>query len=198
MSLFKGLLVGLGTILFIGPVFFVILKNTLKSGKIAGLYISIGILISDLAYIVIYKYSFYETIKPYLDNNYIYWIFSISLFTIGVLNITKSTNPLNNTKIYKNNIFVLFSKGFLINFLNPFVLLFWLGIFKYNTSQYDNLDQNLFLVGMLLGILIVDLLKILFSHYLKTFLNQKHLAITYKIIGLLFIVFSFYILHLTI
>jgi len=194
MSLLEGLLLGLSSILFIGPVFFVILKNTLSYGKMAGLYISIGILTSDLVYILLYKFTLYNILERFLSTNYTYWVFALLLSTMGILNLFKKTTSSDTVNPFKNNVFILFSKGFLINFINPFVFLFWLGVFKYNTSKFDEFDQNIFLTGSLIGIFIIDILKVLFSYYLKTFLTSKHLSRIYKIIGILFIGFSVFII----
>lgn len=196
MSILEGLLLGLGSILFIGPVFFVILQNTLTYGKLAGLYISIGILISDLIYMVFYKFIIFDSIEQYIDSPIFYWIFAVILTIMGIVNILKKANESPKVKTFKNNPLILVSKGFLINFVNPFVLVFWLGVFKYINHKFDDTNQYLFLLSALIGIFIIDIVKVLFSSYLKKFLNPKTLQITHKFIGVIFLFFSVYmILH---
>ena len=196
MSLIEGFLLGLGSILFIGPVFFVILKNTLEYGKLAGFYISIGILFSDFVYMVLYKYFLYDSIEKYLDTTYTYSLFALILFVMGVANILKKSKENSKVHLFRNNPITMFSKGFLINFVNPFVFLFWLGVFKYSSEKFDNFNQLLFLGSSLVGIFIIDMVKVLFSAVLKKYLNSDTLLLLYKIIGFIFISFSLYIVFL--
>ena len=48
MAILTGILLGLGTMLFVGPVFFYLLKSTLESGFKAGIAVALGIILGDV------------------------------------------------------------------------------------------------------------------------------------------------------
>lgn len=187
MSFIEGLLLGLGTIVFIGPVFFVVLNSTLKHGKLAGIYVSIGILLSDMLYIALYKLALYSTIENFLNNSAMPFLFVGILFSLGLANLLKKPTALSLIS-FDNHFIVQLTRGFSINFFNPFVAVFWLGACKYIASKYNETDQWIFLGASLVGIFLIDLLKVFFSGILKSFLTPKTLIIIHKIIGILFLV----------
>lgn len=187
MSFIEGLLLGLGTIVFIGPVFFVVLNSTLKHGKLAGIYVSIGILLSDMLYIALYKLALYSTIENFLNNSAMLFLFVGILFSLGLANLLKKPTALSLIS-FDNHFIVQLTRGFSINFFNPFVAVFWLGACKYIASKYNETDQWIFLGASLVGIFLIDLLKVFFSGILKSFLTPKTLIIIHKIIGILFLV----------
>ena len=188
MSYFEGFLLGLGTIVFIGPVFFVVLDNTLKYGKLAGFFVSIGILLSDISYIILYRKALFKSIEPYIDGAYTYLVFIAILVTLGISNLWKPVAKTPRGKTFKNHFLVQISKGFSINFLNPFVALFWVGVFKYTSLKFTNAEQFNFLCASLLGIFLIDMLRVLFSSIIKTYLTPKVLKTTHQIIGALFLI----------
>lgn len=193
MSFIEGLLLGLGTIVFIGPVFFVVLNSTLKHGKLAGIYVSVGIIISDIAYILLYKLALFNVIEKLINTTYAYYLFVIVLISFGLANLLKKHTPLPLIKT-DNRFIIQLSSGFGINFFNPFVAVFWLGTFKYISLKYTEYEQWSFLGAALLGIFLIDLLKVFFSGFLKSHLTHKALNLIYKIIGGLFVLFGIILL----
>lgn len=193
MSFIEGLLLGLSTIVFIGPVFFLILQNTLAYGKLAGLYIALGILLSDIVYILLFKYSLYEHLNTITNSKYFYWGFSLLLFIAGISSMLKKKNTVG--KLLKNNPTILFAKGFLINFVNPFVFLFWLGIYNYVQNKFpSNTEQLSYFTAAMISVLAIDIVRILFSSHLKKRLTDTILKKLNFGIGVLFICLSIYLL----
>ena len=48
MAILEGYLVGLAMVIFVGPVFFTLLQNTLERGRLAGIMVALGIIVSDV------------------------------------------------------------------------------------------------------------------------------------------------------
>jgi threonine/homoserine/homoserine lactone efflux protein len=81
-----------------------------------------------------------------------------------------------------------FTKGFVVNFVNPFVFTVWFGYITIAQNKYDDYnDQVLFLTAALIGIFSTDILKAAFAHLLKIFLRIDWLTRIYKIIGIILI-----------
>ena len=51
MEIITGILLGLSTLLFIGPVFFYLVKSTLEEGIYAGISVALGIILGDIIYV---------------------------------------------------------------------------------------------------------------------------------------------------
>ena len=67
-------------------------------------------------------------------------------------------------KITKLKYVSFFSQGFLINFINPFVFVVWIGLIGYGQSQYGfSTNLFLFLGAILAGIFGTDLTKVYFA-----------------------------------
>jgi threonine/homoserine/homoserine lactone efflux protein len=190
MDLLEGYLIGLGMIIFIGPVFFLLISSTLKGGYIAGLMVAIGIVISDLICVILCMYGL-APLLTHPDSHF--WLAitgSILLVGIGVKYIlTKHTHQEENMILYSHHQFSFFVKGFLINFVNPFVVMVWMGVIKY-TEQRVGGNSILFLSGTLLGIFSTDLLKVVLAKRIKQFINPSTLQWIYRVFGVIMIAFG--------
>ncbi len=81
----------------------------------------------------------------------------------------------------------LFLKGFLVNSLNPFVLLLWIGI----AAQVNYATENttlLFYAGMLSTVMFGDLVKIFFANSISQKMKPKHLSMIRAIGGVILII----------
>ena len=191
MALLTGLLLGLGTLLFIGPVFFYLLKSTLESGFKAGVSVAMGIILGDVLCLGIALFGTTEFIaKPI----FIFWASllggSILLF-LGLKYVLKpNLNISVEGQIQKRSLWVYGINGFLINFVNPFVFAVWFGFVSYTEALYDH-DTALFsLLVSLVVIFSTDVLKALFAERISRLIEPKKLKNTFRVFGILMICFS--------
>lgn len=194
MALFKGYLLGLGFVIFLGPVFFYLLKCTLDAGFKSGLAVALGIVFADFTCIVICSLgaiAFFENSKNQ------FWIGIIGAFILLFLGLKFIFKPnilapsKEKIKLSKTNYFSFFSQGFLINFINPFVFIVWISIIGLAKVEYGTTnDLFMFLGAVLLGIFSTDMLKVLLAHRIKKFLSPSHLINVYRVFGIILLVFS--------
>ena len=80
-------------------------------------------------------------------------------------------------------------KGFLLNFINIGVLVFWLGIIIIVGPSLDNEPNRMitFFSAMLSAYLATDILKILLAKQLRKYLTPYRIHWTKKILGILLI-----------
>jgi threonine/homoserine/homoserine lactone efflux protein len=92
--------------------------------------------------------------------------------------------------VTKGDYFNLFIKGFLLNFINIGVLVFWLGVIIIVGPNLDNNPQRmtLFFSTMIGAYFITDLVKILLAKQLKYRLTPKRVHYVKKVIGLILII----------
>ena len=184
-------------ILFIGPVFFYLFKTSLVNGRIGGFFVALGVIVGDGIYVLICYYGFASIILSFLGETYLALCGSIILVALGIRYVLKRDEQLDEL-ILKNessNAW-FFIKGFLINFINPFVFLVWIGLTTYSNTKYTTqTDITIFLLAILLGIFLTDLTKVLLANKLKYFLDPKKIRLIYKILGLVLIGFGLRLLY---
>jgi len=192
MYFLEGFLLGLGMVVFIGPVFFLLLSTTLQFGQVPGFLVALGIIVSDILCVVICNYGLAKFIT---HPNSAFWISmtgAILLAGIGIKYIgTSKVNTEPNNSFNRYSYLTFFTKGFLVNFVNPFVFMVWIGVIKY-TGQTAQRNENafLFLLGSLLGILSTDLLKVVLAKQIKKFIQPHTLQWIYRIVGMILIGFG--------
>ncbi len=85
-----------------------------------------------------------------------------------------------------------FARGFLINGLNPNILVFWVGVISSISARYQNATPsiNYFMVGTLLTVLTADLTKALMARRLKHYLTDQIIRIMNIVVGIIMIGFG--------
>jgi threonine/homoserine/homoserine lactone efflux protein len=195
MYIIEGFLIGLLTLFVIGPVAFILVNATVKSGLKSGFNVSLGIFLGDAIYASLIAFFGLSVIQGnHFLNNYLSIIGFVILFGFGLSYLFKTKNislknkPTNFTHIQN------FTKGFSVNFFNPFVLGFWVLIAKYGFEKYQD-KGTYFLLSLVFGILVIDIVKVFLAKKLTPLLNSKKIFLIYKISGILMILFSFRILY---
>lgn len=190
MSFLHGLLAGLAMIIFIGPVLFTLLQAGLKYGFKGGMAVALGIIVSDIIAVVI---CYYGAIPFFKDGYNQFWIAiggGILLMAMGVKYLWKPNYfQGDGMGLGARDFSNLFSKGFLVNFVNPFVFLVWIGLIGYAQEEYPG-DDRIYISGALLGIFLTDSIKAFFAGKLRPLLAPQRLRRIYWVFGILLILFG--------
>ncbi|TAE16083.1 MAG: hypothetical protein EAZ95_07970, partial [Bacteroidetes bacterium] len=88
----------------------------------------------------------------------------------------------------------LFWQGVLLNILNPFVYLFWLGISSFISANFSLIGGLVFLSGIILTVLSTDLLKSYIANLLSNILTDKVIVMIDRIAGIVLMFFGVYLL----
>ncbi len=194
MPIIQGLLLGFGTAFLLGPVFFTLLKNALKFGKIAGIATALGIVFSDIVVILICFIATAPLIESIKTEPLVKILGSSILLIMGIRlifwpaeNYEGSSSTANNS--FKNHL-KCFVQGFLVNGVNPFVFVVWIGFVSIGQSKYDQSDLLFFITSILSGIFLTDILKSIFASRILPYLAPKYLKKAYFIIGILLLSFA--------
>ena len=179
-------------VVFIGPVFFTLLKSTLKYGMAGGMTVAAGIFASDVLCVVLCSFG---AIPFFKNPENQFWLAiggSAILLGLGLKYLLKPVVNIESSDIPKAAHYTaFFAKGFVVNFVNPFVFLVWIGVIGFGRMEYGfTIDLILFLAAALLAILLTDMLKALFAHRLKAFISPEYLKNIYRVIGIALIGFG--------
>ena len=210
-----------------GPAFITLIQTSIQRGFRSAAWFAMGVFLNDVLMVVLCVLS---TIQVTADskNSLEMFLFSLGagliLIIFGVFTSNKKVKEDNfkgikertneiideNREKFKNNDdtprwFVFLGKGFILNILNPFVWIFWLGtvavtagkmkdypLFNGYLDQYNTLKTLLFFAIVLGTSLSCDLLKAKGASFLKKFFNPKRIKIMNKIIGWGLVLFGLY------
>ena len=192
MSFIEGYIWGLGMIIFIGPVFFTLLKSALNYGFWPGMMVVFGIFLSDVLVVVLCSFGAIPFFKDPANQFYLGMVGSVVLFGLGLKYLLRpNVNVDADLKLKAGHYTAYFVKGFAINFINPFVFLVWIGIIGFAQGKYGvGEDLWLFLAAVLLGILTTDTVKVIFADRIKVLISPKFLLRAYQFIGIILIGFA--------
>lgn len=177
----------------IGPVFFVLLETAATKGFRAALTFDIGVIIADIVFIVVAYLSSYQLLEN-LSNQPGLYVFGGAILIVYGLTIylkkpTRDALDPNRAKVKKGGYLQLFIKGFLLNFINIGVLVFWLGVLIIVGPTVENDGDRLlgFFIGMIGAYLVTDLGKIILAKQLKRYLTPRRIFKVKKVLGLILI-----------
>lgn len=178
----------------IGPVFFVLLETSVIKGFRAAIAFNLGVIIADVFFIAVAYFSSFQLLEN-LSNQPGLFVFGGMILTVyGVIIFIKKEKKEAITAmkivIPKKNYLRLFIKGFLLNFINVGVLVFWLGVIIVVSPSLEN-DSTRFITffGTMIGTyFITDVFKILLAKQLKSKLTPSRIIKVKKLLGLILII----------
>jgi len=177
--------------IIIGPVFFVLLETGATKGFRAALCFDLGVIIADGLFILIAYFSSFQLLENLSNQPGLYVFGGVILLVYGITTFLKKQQkkletPLKGSKGYLN----LMVKGFLLNFINIGVLVFWLGVVIVVGPSVNNDPKRivLFFTTMIASYLFIDIIKILLAKQLKRKLTPERTHYIKKGLGIVLIV----------
>jgi threonine/homoserine/homoserine lactone efflux protein len=195
-GLLSGILLGLTMAIMLGPALFSLLQTSIRRGFRYGMFLAIGIIISDFVLVAL-SYLGVSAIITKPGNTIIFGLIGgIIMILFGVFTFRKKTRieTVNAedtlTAVAPKKTWKFIAKGFLLNFANPFLLIFWMGWMAYigNTYGPHSIETLFFFAGTLTTVFATDLLKCFIAGKIKKYLKPKLITIVNYILGLVLIV----------
>lgn len=196
---FNGILFGLIVTVLIGPVFFSLIQTSIEKGIKSGISMAVGISLSDAVYI----FLVYLGVSPYLDDDRFRMALGVAggliMFCFGIYSIIK---PVPQRVVHqdikgKNNALKQVAKGFMLNGINPFVLIFWVGMVSMGSVNYEYSTSQIifFFCGILSTVFTTDIIKAYIAHKLRHIVTERFLRIMNRIVGIALFVFGLKLFH---
>ncbi|GAB5473146.1 MAG: LysE family transporter [Maribacter sp.] len=180
----------------IGPVFFVLLETSAIKGFRAAIVFDFGVLVADVIFITVAYFSSFQLLENLSNQPGLYVFGGVILLVYGITTFVKKDSKKKARETEEKSIQVskgylgLFVKGFLLNFINIGVLVFWLGVIIVVGPSVNN-DPNrirVFFGSMLLAYFITDVFKILLAKQLKRKLTSERILIIKKGLGVILVI----------
>jgi threonine/homoserine/homoserine lactone efflux protein len=202
----SGFILGLTLAVLVGPAFFTLLQTSINHGFRIGMYLALGIFFSDLTLVSL---SFLGASQVISGEKYriafgiiggiILIVYGAYTFLKKVISYTyKEENGENNIikKIHAPQPILYMIKGYFLNLINPFLLIFWVGVMSFVTAEYNSktIDILIFFSVALATVLATDFLKCFVANQIKRFLSRKILSFMNHALGILLIGTGIYLI----
>jgi threonine/homoserine/homoserine lactone efflux protein len=184
----KGIFTGLFLSVFVGATFFMLIETSMTRGFKAALWFDSGVIVCDTALIFI-VYFFAAWINDTLvDNTYFNLAGGLIFIAFGV-NYIFSRQRNDSPHQLKSRNLRLFMNGFLINLMNPSVVLFWLGTMALTLSSFKFSGHETFVyyASALIVMALFDIAKAYFAYRISNFIKARILRIIYILSGVMMI-----------
>ena len=192
----QGLITGIILTLSFGAGFFALVQTSILRGYKKGLLIALGAILSDTLFIGIsvFATSFVSEELPKFAST-IKAVALVAFLFLGIRTILKSSKLIRSSDQGGRPNYFYVSKGFILNIVNPLVLITWLGITLYleSTLQYGVKELAVFFAMVLIGTFGSQSAVCIFSHKIKAYLSDQFIHRMNIIIGVLFIIIGLFI-----
>lgn len=192
----KGVFSGIVLACLIGPVFFTLLQTSIERGFSSGVFVAIGISVSDSLYILISYFGLTRFIEATNFRHYMAYGGGVILLLFGLYYLFVKSRKLaryDPKNIGNASGLRLAAKGFIINGLSPMVLFFWLATVGVATTQlgYGSTRQALiFFASIVLTVFTTDVLKAKLADKLRGLVTPGVIRIMNIVLGLVMVVFA--------
>ncbi|RYD57445.1 MAG: lysine transporter LysE [Sphingobacteriales bacterium] len=182
-AIIKGLAIGLFMAISVGPTLFAVIKYSLNHSYRAGLAFIAGVSFSDIMYVTIANVaaSWLEELNEH--KRYIAYGGAIILIIVGLMGVLRKHKPpkSSDTKITISNgkLFRIFGSGFLINTINPGVIITWLAAVTASADEGTLYRVVLFGTCLVL-ILVIDIAKVFLADTIRRKLTARRIMLLQK------------------
>jgi threonine/homoserine/homoserine lactone efflux protein len=192
----QGIVLGLILSALIGPVFFLLIKTSMKNGFKAALIMELGIISSDAFCIFLSYIGMASIFNNPLYKSYFIIIGSAVLMVFGVSTFLSHKKINSESDLIKSSNTKLILKGFFFNISNPSALFFWIGTVGLAVTQFANSVSKIivYFLSTLLTVFALDLLKAYSAKAINEKINDYTLGIITKIAGIGIFLFGLYLI----
>ena len=201
--LLKGILLGFSLSFLVGPLLFTLVQAAIERGQKAGLAVAAGIWISDLFFVFAVLF-FVERIQDFTGgpdfSKKAGLVGGLLLIGFGLANFfKKSASGFHAGLPSRASLATHFSKGFLINCVNPFNVFFWLGITGtvIVPNGWSPNETLVFFAGMLGTLVAMDVSKVFLAKKIGQWLSAAHIQKVRFFIGMILTIFGIVLIYRT-
>lgn len=200
-SLKDGVLLGLPLAISIGPAFFALLQTSIRYGFNTAAALATGIIVSDIVCVFVA----YQGANSWFSNPDIKGAIGLTggvvLIIFGTFNFFAKPKDYggsdSNIEIKTPGFWVNVVKGFFLNILNPFVIVFWLGAVTFIGSKYDfeGLPVTIAFCATLGIVYASDITKAFIANRIRGYLNASKVQMLNKVAAMVLVGFGLWMIY---
>ncbi|HMM11651.1 MAG TPA: LysE family transporter [Bacteroidales bacterium] len=200
----EGILLGLtlATFFGMGPAFFALVQTSIHRGLLPASILAFGIFFCDALMVFLCLVGAAQIITEPGNQLWFGLASGLILIIFGLVTFNrKPAQPAGENDealilVSQPRLFTYFAKGFVMNIINPFIWIFWIGVVVGISARYGGQEKELrwFFSGTLLTVLITDLLKSYGAYNIKRFLTPAKIHMLNRIAGVGLIGFGLFVI----
>src|ERR1700681_3354151 len=201
-AILKGLALGIVLALSVGPIIFTIIKQSITVGHKGGFSFVAGVWLSDIILVIlsnvftewVTRLLKYQKMIGYGGSSFLIAM-GIYFFFFKKVHIRSTGGNEHADHLSTSEMLRIFASGFIINTLNPGVLIFWLGNATVLALTHT-LEERIIIFSVCLLINMgADVGKVMMAGKLRKRLTVHNLSIINKISGAILMVFGMALLY---
>jgi threonine/homoserine/homoserine lactone efflux protein len=194
-TLAQGVILGFTVAVMLGPAFFTLIQTSIHRGFKSGVLLALGVFLSDLSLVVLCALGASQIVYEPRQKMILGIVGGVIMIIFGAFTFTRKVHVASDhskVPIKVPKPFTFIAKGFFLNFANPFIWVFWIGVVGVVSSTYsEGLDKMIvFLVGTLGTILATDVIKSFIANKFKRILKPHFMTWLNRLVGISLIVFG--------
>ena len=204
MELLIGILCGIALSLFFsfGPAFFGLIQNSIEHGFRRAMAFAIGVSVSDVVVVGLMLTVLKNVdMEAVIHNVYVALIGGVGIAAMGVYTFRKKgrvrrdksgrLHLISDGKVGRRHIML---HGFLLNFLNPFIWVYWISVIALLSGEVGlhGTERYIFFAGLLGATLGCDLLKCRLASLLQQWFTPRVMIGFNKGTGVVLMAFGIY------
>jgi len=182
-EIFEGIALGVVLSVSVGPIFFALVQASIRQGVFSGITVGTGVWVSDFLFIALTYLGISQLTELRHNASFVLWfslIGGLFLIAFGIVLFLKkppSLKELRQPVKRESSLPALWLKGFMVNTINPFTLLFWLTTMTDSVinRSFSILQTCLFFGGIMFMVILSDFLKAYFADKIRSKLQPQHL-----------------------
>jgi len=199
-TIIEGAILGFTLSIFFsfGPALVAEIQTSILRGFWAAVLLAFGVFLSDAAIVAL---GYFGAVQIFENNKTILGFIGGGILIIfGIVTYQRKAiidvDSHNAELKQKNpNFLTYILKGFFINFTNPFVWIFWMGVVVGFTANYkaDRLLLVVFFTTALGIVFLMDMLKIFSAYKIKKYIQTHNIVWINRIAGVGLVLFGIYL-----
>lgn len=191
----KGLAMGLLLALSVGPVIFTIIKQSINNGREGGFSFVAGVWASDFLLIILSN-LFTELITRLLDFKALIgvagsaFLVLMGLYYLILKKVHIHPEDVSMPGLKSSDHLRIGVQGFLLNTLNPAVMIFWLTAATAIAITHTIRDRIIIFATAMAFNMTMDIVKVILAGKLRKKLTLKNIRLINKISGVIFLIFG--------
>ncbi len=197
-ALIKGFTLGLLLSIWVGPIIFSIIKQSLNNGLKGGLAFVLGVSASDVGLVLgsnVFTQWFGYIIKhkDLIGISGSLFLISVGVYFIFFKKVKVDESGVQIIKFGKRDYLRTFLSGFFMNTLNPGVFFFW--ITTSTTLVTQSMQNRIIIFTTCLAVVLAgDIFKVVMAQKIRRKLTPHNLHILNRINGIILVVFGMVLL----
>lgn len=192
----NGMISGIVLAFLIGPVFFTILQTSIEKGFWSGVFVAIGVSVSDALYIFVAYLGLIQFMEADNFRHYLAYGGGIILLLFGLYYLfikSKKLVQYDPETVKTRSWFRLSAKGFIINGLSPMVLFFWIatvGVATTRLGYTTTKEVTIFFSSIVGTVFTTDVVKAKLADKLRILMTPAFIRIMNIVLGIVLVVFA--------